>query len=134
MSGSVVWVVSPKESIRCSLLNQFIEVKRRSWRRSSVEWSCSRPAPTSGHSVAASLVVTPPRTSEELVYEVVLRQAALVGETRRKRPATVQLPPVPLRGDLLDESYERCGEVCAEYAKTFYLGSSLSWFEFAMEF
>ncbi|XP_064970609.1 phytoene synthase 2, chloroplastic-like isoform X1 [Musa acuminata AAA Group] len=125
MSGSVVWVVSPKESIRCSLLNQFIEVKRRSWRRSSVAWSFSRPAPTSGHSVPASLVVTPSRTSEELVYEVVLRQAALVGETRRKRPATVQLPPVPLRGDLLYEAYERCGEVCAEYAKNFYLGTLL---------
>ncbi|URE09586.1 phytoene synthase [Musa troglodytarum] len=114
MSGSVVWVVSPKESIRCSLLNQFIEVKRRSWRRSSQEWTCSRPAPSSGHSVSASLVVTPPRTSEELVYEVVLRQAALVGETRRKRPTAVQLPQVPLRGDLLIEAYERCGEVCAE--------------------
>ncbi|RWW55658.1 hypothetical protein BHE74_00037683 [Ensete ventricosum] len=119
MSGSVVWVVTPKESIRCSLLNQFIGVKTRSWRSSSVEWSCSRPAPTSGHSVSASLVVTPPRTSEELVYEVVLRQAALVGETRRKRPATVQLPPVPLRGDLLNEAYERCGEVCAELEDLF---------------
>ncbi|RWV83555.1 hypothetical protein GW17_00054817 [Ensete ventricosum] len=114
MSGSVVWVVSPKEtSRRSSEFNQFAGVKRRCWRSSSAGWSCARSASTARRSVSASLVVTPPpRSSEELVYDVVLRQAALVGEARRKR--AVEAPPAPLRGDLLDAAYERCGEVCAE--------------------
>ncbi|CAL1373172.1 unnamed protein product [Linum trigynum] len=30
-----------------------------------------------------------------------------------------------LDGEFLDESYERCREICAEYAKTFYLGTRL---------
>ncbi|TYJ37984.1 hypothetical protein E1A91_A05G412000v1 [Gossypium mustelinum] len=55
--------------------------------------------------------------SEEKVHEVVLKQAALVKQQR------------PNEGckdwDLLNEAYERCGEVCAEYAKTFYLGTLL---------
>ncbi|RRT37163.1 hypothetical protein B296_00030023 [Ensete ventricosum] len=113
MSGSVVWVVSPKEtSGRSSGFNQFAGVKRRCRRSSSAGWSCARSASTARRSVSASLVVTPPRSSEELVYDVVLRQAALVGEARRKR--AVEAPPAPLRGDLLDAAYERCGEVCAE--------------------
>jgi phytoene synthase len=28
--------------------------------------------------------------------------------------------------DVLNSAYDRCGEVCAEYAKTFYLGILLS--------
>lgn len=28
---------------------------------------------------------------------------------------------------LLDVAYDRCGEVCAGYAKTFYLGTSFIW-------
>ncbi|THU46839.1 hypothetical protein C4D60_Mb09t09120 [Musa balbisiana] len=123
MSGSVVWVVSPKETSRSSGFSQFAGVKRRWWRSSSAGWSCARSASTVRRSVSASLVVTPPRSSEALVYDVVLRQAALVGEARRKR--AVEAPPAPLRGDLLDAAYERCGEVCAEYAKTFYLGTML---------
>lgn len=124
MSGSVVWVVSPKETSRSSGFSQFAGVKRRWWRSSSAGWSCARSASTARRSVSASLVVTPPRSSEALVYDVVLRQAALVGEARRKRAVeAVEAPPAPLRGDLLDAAYERCGEVCAEYAKTFYLGN-----------
>ncbi|CAL9041232.1 unnamed protein product [Musa banksii] len=126
MSGSVVWVVSPKETSRSSGFSQFAGVKRRWWRSSSAGWSCARSASTARRSVSASLVVTPPRSSEALVYDVVLRQAALVGEARRKRAVeAVEAPPAPLRGDLLDAAYERCGEVCAEYAKTFYLGTML---------
>ncbi|GJN35569.1 hypothetical protein PR202_gb24358 [Eleusine coracana subsp. coracana] len=104
-----------------------------------------------GAAPATSLATAVPvRTaSEEAVYEVVLRQAALVEEagaavarrrTARKRAA----PPRRQRwaeekeedaaaGDggglvgwgLLDDAYDRCGEVCAEYAKTFYLGTQL---------
>lgn len=31
----------------------------------------------------------------------------------------------PIKWNLLDEANERCGEVCAEYAKTFLLGKFL---------
>ncbi|XP_074576573.1 phytoene synthase 2, chloroplastic-like [Curcuma longa] len=108
-SGSLLWVVSPKESP--FLMGR----RRRSFRRSS------------GRSVVSSSlqVTVPPPSSEQLVYGVVLRQAALVGEARRRTPPAIEVPTAPLRGDLLDEAYERCGEVCAEYAKTFYLGTLL---------
>uniref|UniRef100_A0ACD5W9T2 Uncharacterized protein n=1 Tax=Avena sativa TaxID=4498 RepID=A0ACD5W9T2_AVESA len=83
----------------------------------------------------ASLVATAPaRTAtEEAVYEVVLRQAALVEElqgkkrtrdagTRRWREEEQE---AELGWGLLGDAYDRCGEVCAEYAKTFYLGTQL---------
>ncbi|KAH9674963.1 Phytoene synthase [Citrus sinensis] len=67
-------------------------------------------------------------SSEEMVYNVVLKQAALVN----KQPSGVTRdldvnPDIALPGtlSLLSEAYDRCGEVCAEYAKTFYLGTLL---------
>jgi len=80
--------------------------------------------------------------SEEAVYEVVLRQAALVegavaskgaAAAGRRRRQQQQRPrwaeekeDEGLRGwGLLGDAYDRCGEVCAEYAKTFYLGQSV---------
>ncbi|KAL5206812.1 hypothetical protein ABZP36_035021 [Zizania latifolia] len=89
----------------------------------------------------ASLVAAAPapvsrRTAaEEAVYEVVLRQAALVEEAAAAGRATP--PGAPRRWadeagaggvgswGLLGDAYDRCGEVCAEYAKTFYLGTQL---------
>ncbi|KAH7435637.1 hypothetical protein KP509_06G072900 [Ceratopteris richardii] len=80
------------------------------------------------------------RTSEERVYEVVLKQAALmaqrVAQGSTSTPFLVQdaenldgVLPVDLSisfsPQLLKEAYARCGEVCAEYAKTFYLGTKL---------
>lgn len=62
-------------------------------------------------------------SSEQKVYDVVLKQAALVKQHRR--PNAVDVKPdivVPGTMYLLKEAYDRCGEVCAEYAKTFYLG------------
>ena len=62
-------------------------------------------------------------SSEQKVYDVVLKQAALVKQQRR--PNAVDVKPdivVPGTMYLLKEAYDRCGEVCAEYAKTFYLG------------
>jgi 15-cis-phytoene synthase len=64
--------------------------------------------------------------SEETVYAVVLRQAALVEEaaaagTARKGRWAEEDAGLPGWG-LLADAYDRCGEVCAEYAKTFYLG------------
>ncbi len=68
-------------------------------------------------------------SSEQKVQEVVAKQAAMVDElqSRRRRSAAVQdvrpdLIPVSSQ-ELLEEAYVRCGEVCAEYAKTFYLGT-----------
>ena len=82
--------------------------------------------------VSSSLVAHPAGeidlSSEEKVYNVVLRQAALVNKQLRstspvlddvKKPQDIVRPGSL---SLLGEAYDRCGEVCAEYAKTFYLG------------
>lgn len=79
------------------------------------------------------------RTAEERVYEVVLKQAALMAKrVSESSPAlimdekevvgmsdltlnlTTEISP-----QILQQAYARCGEVCAEYAKTFYLGTLL---------
>lgn len=66
-------------------------------------------------------------SSEEMVYNVVLKQAALVKKELKSRGDLDVKPDVVLPGtlSLLSEAYDRCGEVCAEYAKTFYLGTLL---------
>jgi len=66
-------------------------------------------------------------SSEQKVYDVVMKQASLV---KRKLGAAGELdakPDIALPGNLslLNEAYDRCGEICAEYAKTFYLGTLL---------
>lgn len=63
-------------------------------------------------------------SSEEKVYNVVLKQAALVNRQLRSSGELDVKPDIVLPGtlSLLSEAYDRCGEVCAEYAKTFYLG------------
>ncbi|KAL0843218.1 hypothetical protein Bca101_016463 [Brassica carinata] len=83
--------------------------------------------------VSSSLVAHPAGeidlSSEEKVYNVVLRQAALVNKQLRSTSPVlddVKKPQVrPGSLSLLGEAYDRCGEVCAEYAKTFYLGTLL---------
>ncbi|EEE53649.1 hypothetical protein OsJ_36943 [Oryza sativa Japonica Group] len=77
----------------------------------------------------APVAVASRRTAaEEAVYEVVLRQAALVEEATHRRgagaPRWAEEDAVDW-GLLLGDAYHRCGEVCAEYAKTFYLGTQL---------
>nr|XP_043631168.1 phytoene synthase 2, chloroplastic [Erigeron canadensis] len=67
-------------------------------------------------------------SSEQLVYDVVLKQAALVKEQMRAKEEDMEVKPdivLPGTLGLLSEAYDRCGEVCAEYAKTFYLGTLL---------
>ncbi|KAJ0550046.1 putative 15-cis-phytoene synthase [Helianthus annuus] len=65
--------------------------------------------------------------SERIKNLVVLKQAALVKEQMREKEDVEVKPDVVLPGTLglLSEAYDRCGEVCAEYAKTFYLGTLL---------
>ncbi|CAN6481457.1 unnamed protein product [Victoria cruziana] len=81
--------------------------------------------------VLSSLVVNPPEdmalSSEKRIYDIVLRQASLVKETVGPKRVIGSGEERIVNGNfgLLDEAYERCGEICAEYAKTFYLGTLL---------
>lgn len=78
--------------------------------------------------IFSSMVVNPTGemvvSSEQKVYDVVLKQAALVKKQLRSSGELDVKPDIVLPGtpSLLSEAYDRCGEVCAEYAKTFYLG------------
>ncbi|GAV88106.1 LOW QUALITY PROTEIN: SQS_PSY domain-containing protein, partial [Cephalotus follicularis] len=82
---------------------------------------CSRLNFSNGVLAFSSAVANPSRSSEEKVYEVVLKQAANVREQRREKVETDETTSC----HLLNEAYGRCGEVCAENAKTFYLGTLL---------
>nr|GMC59746.1 phytoene synthase 2, chloroplastic [Ipomoea batatas] len=55
-------------------------------------------------------------SSEQKVYDVVLKQAALVNRRLRSIDNLEVKPDIVLPGDLgvLSEAYDRCGEVCAE--------------------
>ncbi|KAL3630369.1 Syntaxin-like protein psy1 [Castilleja foliolosa] len=79
--------------------------------------------PSMGASPAAEIALT----SEEKVYDVVLKQAALVKRRLKSNEDLEVKLDIVLPGSLsvLNDAYDRCGEVCAEYAKTFYLGTLL---------
>lgn len=82
-------------------------------------------------SLTSSMIATPAGeialTSEQKVYDVVLKQAALVQRRLKPDEDLDVKPDIVLPGSLglLSEAYDRCREVCAEYAKTFYLGTLL---------
>ena len=125
MSGLLLWAsIGPKENSK-SLLSHSRRIggaKRGLKHCSKFDISF-----TSGISGVLSAVAEPSRSSEERVYEVVLKQAALVREQRKIAKRGLDLVK-PIEGDstneaLLNDAYDRCGEVCAEYAKTFYLGT-----------
>ncbi|RWR81920.1 phytoene synthase 2, chloroplastic-like protein [Cinnamomum micranthum f. kanehirae] len=128
MSAVFLWVVSPKETgrSRCPWSSSSSSVmnfigrdgggRRRNWVR-CLNYS-------SGFSVLSSAVANPYRSSEEMVYDVVLKQAALVKDQRRLLDSGTSSEAMT-NPTLLNEAYDRCGEVCAEYAKTFYLGTLL---------
>ena len=128
MSGVLLWVsCAPKENANslfgavCGRIGRTIQRKCRIQRICAVS--------------SAGAVADPSRSSEERVYEVVLRQAALVRVREQKKKDTTKRAldlhnkPIELGDfshvDLLNAAYDRCGEVCAEYAKTFYLGMLL---------
>lgn len=66
-------------------------------------------------------------SSEQKVYDVVVKQAALVKRELKSSNDTQMKREIILPGpvSMLGEAYDRCREVCAEYAKTFYLGTLL---------
>ncbi|NP_001284425.1 phytoene synthase, chloroplastic [Cucumis melo] len=84
-----------------------------------------------GSVIVASMVANPAGeiavSAEQKVYNVVMKQAALVKRQLRTAGELDVKPDIVLPGtlSLLNEAYDRCGEVCAEYAKTFYLGTML---------
>lgn len=120
MSCVLLWVVSPKENAS-SLLGLLPRICTP--RRSKL---CSKLGFSSGVLAYSGAVANPARSSEEKVYEVVLKQAALVREPNTVKKKSLDLDERNTEGlnnwDLLNKAYDRCGEVCAEYAKTFYLG------------
>lgn len=62
-------------------------------------------------------------SAEKRIHDVVVKKAAA---KQRAADLLADVPSGALAGEaLLDEAYARCGDVCAEYAKTFYLGTQL---------
>ena len=68
--------------------------------------------------IAGDLGMGSYRSAEERILDVVVRHAATV-----QRETLADVRKAVTSPELLAEAYERCGEVCAEYAKTFYLGA-----------
>jgi phytoene synthase len=60
-------------------------------------------------------------SSEERVRQLVLKQAALAATAGARTPSTARL--AGRDAGALDAAFDRCGAVCKEYAKTFYLGT-----------
>ncbi|XVF58456.1 hypothetical protein PTKIN_Ptkin07bG0068400 [Pterospermum kingtungense] len=121
MAGVLLWVISPKENATAllSLIPRGTAGKAQKSSR-----LCPRLKSSTGVSAFSTAVANPARSSEEKVYEVVLKQAALVREQRQKKALDLERTADSdgmTDWDLLNEAYDRCGEVCAEYAKTFYL-------------
>ena len=126
MSAVLLWVVCPKENAHSllSLVPRNCCTQRRC--SNSNKLLSSKPSFSSGVAAYSSAVANPSRSSEERVYEVVLKQAALVREKRGESALRLKKPietDCTSDWNLLNDAYERCGEVCAEYAKTFYLGT-----------
>lgn len=127
MSGVLVWVnCGPKENINSlvSLAGRSSSGERNQRRFSGLGFSSGVSA------FSGAVAAETARSSEERVYEVVLKQAALVKENRRGTNIALDMDKEVgtdfANGDLLNVAYDRCGEVCAEYAKTFYLGACYS--------
>ncbi|CAN6572654.1 unnamed protein product [Malus baccata var. baccata] len=152
MSVALVWVVSPNTEVFkfYGILDssRFVLGSRSSIRAKmggKQDWkSCSLSTDVKYSSVGGSglgseakfpvslsMVANPlgesAVSSEQKVYDVVLKQASLVKKQLRSNGYLDVKPDIILPGNLslLSKAYDRCGEVCAEYAKTFYLGTLL---------
>ncbi|KAG8373535.1 hypothetical protein BUALT_Bualt11G0034700 [Buddleja alternifolia] len=155
MSAALLWVVSPTSEVSNGtafmdstregnrILDSFKSISgrknsifkgqknRRSFSSTNANLSFSR---FRRLSVISSAVASPSAgeitlSSEQKVYDVVLKQAALVKrQLKSNENLELEVKPdivVPGSLSLLNEAYDRCREVCAEYAKTFYLGTLL---------
>nr|ABW80613.1 phytoene synthase E1 [Thinopyrum obtusiflorum] len=129
-------------SLHCSRLRAR---KRQPWVLCSLKYGClgvGEPGEAAGRSAASpvysSLTVSPGGdaavavvSSEQKVYDVVVKQAALLKRQLRPSQQQQQQAPPAVARELdaprggLGEAYARCGEICEEYAKTFYLGTLL---------
>ena len=105
--------------------------KRISKKQGNWAWNVAKQQKRVGGPVLSSMLANPTgdlvvMSSEQRVYDVVLKQAALVNTKLRSREdLDLDVQPdivVPGTLSLLGEAYDRSGDVCAEYAKTFYLG------------
>lgn len=114
--------------------NERLQRKRHRWSLCSLyadsKYACVgfQPQENDNFPIVSSFVANPAEevaiSSEQKVYDVVMKQAALV-KTHLRSNAALDVKPdmvIPGTTTLLTEAYDRCGQVCAEYAKTFYLG------------
>ncbi|XP_050249413.1 phytoene synthase 2, chloroplastic-like isoform X2 [Quercus robur] len=124
--SAVLCVVCPRVNARDHSLPRNYCTQRRC---SSNKLS-SKPSFSSGVSAYSRVVANLSRSSEERVYEVVLKQAAMVREHRRGRELDLKKPvendgTTTTDWNRLNEAYERCREFCADHDDTFYLGTLL---------
>lgn len=122
-------------SLQCSSLLKRRSAPARRWMLCSLRYGCLGLDPwevgrASPPAVYSSLAVNPAGeaavSSEQKVYDVVIKQAALLKRQLRKPVLDVRLQDLEMPRNGLKEAYDRCGEICEEYAKTFYLGIYLS--------
>ncbi|KAG8383697.1 hypothetical protein BUALT_Bualt04G0040900 [Buddleja alternifolia] len=139
MSVALMWVVSPTSEVsiargKNSSFNSNFNKAQMNRRNLSCMNAClgySRLPPIISSMNMIAATYTPAGeialSSEQKVYDVVLKQAALVKRQLKSREYVEVKPDIIHPGTLsvLNEAYDRCGEVCAEYAKTFYLGTLL---------
>ncbi|CAN6173698.1 unnamed protein product [Urochloa humidicola] len=121
-------------SLHCSssLLKRRGAPPPRRWMLCSLRYaSLGLDPPETGRASAvySSLAVNPAGeavvSSEQKVYDVVLKQAALLKRQLRTPVIGVRTQDLEMPRSGLKEAYHRCGEICEEYAKTFYLGTLL---------
>ncbi|XBI05329.1 hypothetical protein VPH35_133504 [Triticum aestivum] len=130
-----------RDGVQCSRMLPRRRQQRPRWVLCSLKYGClgvGEPGEAGTRSAASpvysSLTVSPGGeaavavvSSEQKVYDVVLKQAALL--KRQLRPQQAAPPAVARELDAprggLGKAYARCGEICEEYAKTFYLGTLL---------
>jgi len=122
-------------SLQCSSLPLLKKKPARRWMLCSLRYGClgldpSEVGRASSPAVYSILAVNPAGeavvSSEQKVYDVVLKQSALLKRQLRKPVLDVRPQDLEMPRNGLKEAYDRCGEICEEYAKTFYLGIYLS--------
>nr|AYH63705.1 phytoene synthase [synthetic construct] len=121
--------ISHQGTLQCSTLLKTKRPAARRWMPCSLlglhPWEAGRPSPA----VYSSLAVNPAGeavvSSEQKVYDVVLKQAALLKRQLRTPVLDARPQDMDMPRNGLKEAYDRCGEICEEYAKTFYLGTML---------